>query len=55
VVLIHAVVNLICEEKDKCNFKEIKEDVKQLILVMQGYGLGKVFEENQTIVTSFNQ
>jgi len=46
---------LVCEEKEKCQFKEVKEDLKSLIQVMQGLGLGKLFEENQTIVMSFNQ
>jgi len=42
-----------CEEKEKNNFSEVKQDMKELIQLLQNLNLGQQFQNNKTIVESF--
>lgn len=44
-----------CEEKEKNHFTDVKDEMKQLIQLLQTLNLADSFQNNMTIVQSFNE
>lgn len=51
--LIYRTCEKICEEKEKNNFSEVKDEMKELIQLLSNLNMGQKFAQNQTIVKSF--